>query len=121
MHVKYLLIGTLLAWSGSAWAHDSKGPHGGRITDAGSYHVEMVVKSDVVDVFISDASDKPVAASGFKGTAILVADGKSQRVVLAPVDGKRLSGNATVALPNQPKGVVQLTAPDGKTVQGKFN
>lgn len=120
MYAKYLLIGALI-WSGAAWAHEAKGKHGGRITDAGSYHVEMVVKSDTIDVFISDASEKPVAASGFKGTAILVAGGKSQRVVLTPVDGTRLSGTATAALPNQPKGVVQLTAPDGKTIQAKFD
>jgi hypothetical protein len=121
MHAKCLLIGALLTWSGSAWAHDAQGPHGGRITDAGLYHVEMVVKSDVVDVFISDASEKPVAASGFKGTAILVAGGKSQRVVLVPVDGARLSGSAAAAWPSQPKGIVQLTAPDGKTIQAKFD
>jgi hypothetical protein len=121
MYARILLIGALLTSSGSAWAHEAKGVHGGRITDAGSYHVEMVVKSDVVDVFITDASEKPVAASGFKGMAILVADGKSQRVVLAPVEGTRLSGGATAALPKQPKGVVRLTAPDGKTVQAKFD
>lgn len=121
MFARYLLIGALLAGSGSAWAHDEKGTHGGRITDAGSYHVELVVKSDVVDVFISDAGEKPVTASGFKGTAILVAGGKSQRIVLAPVDGARLSGTAAAALPGQLKGVVQLTAPDGKTIQGKFD
>ena len=120
MYAKWVLIGAL-TWSGAAWAHEAKGKHGGRITDAGSYHVEMVVKSDTVDVFISDASEKPVAISGLKGTAILVVDGKSQRVVLAPVDGARLSGSATAALPNQPKGVVQLTGPDGKTFQAKFD
>ena len=87
MYAKFLLIGALLTSTGSAWAHDAKAKNGGRITDAGAYHVEMVVKSDIVDVFISDESEKPVAASGFKGTAILVAGGKSQRVVLAPVDG----------------------------------
>lgn len=121
MHARYLLMAALLTLSGSAWAHDTKGPHGGRIADAGKYHVEMVVKSSTVDVFVSDASDKPVAISGFKGTAILVAGGKSQRVVLEPVDGTRLSGNAAAALPDQAKGVVQLTAPDGKTIQGKFD
>ena len=121
MYAKYLLIGALLTSAGSAGRMTSRGTNGGRIADAGSYHVEMVAKSDVVDVFISDASEKPVAASGFKGMAILVAGGKSQRVVLAPVEGARLSGSATVALPNQPKGVVQLTAPDGKTVQAKFD
>jgi hypothetical protein len=60
-------------------------------------------------------------ASGFKGTAILVAGGKSQRIVLAPVDGTHLSGSATAALPGQPKGVVQLTRPDGKTIQARFD
>ena len=121
MYAKYLLIGALLIGAGSAVAHEARGTHGGRIADAGSYHVEMVAKSEVVDVFISDADAKPVATSGFRGTAILVAGGKSQRVVLEPVDGARLSGSATVALPNKPKGVVQLTSPDGKTVQAKFD
>ena len=121
MYARWLLIAALLTPAGPAWAHEATGKHGGRIADAGPYHVEMVVKSDVVDVYISDANEKPVAAAGFKGMAILVAGGKSQRVVLAPVEGTRLSGSATAALPNQPKGVVQLTAPDGKTSQAKFD
>ena len=120
MYAKWLLIGAL-TWSGAALAHEAKGKHGGRIVDAGSYHVEMVLKSDTIDVFISDASEKPVATSGFKGTAILVVNGKSQRIVLAPVEGTRLSGSATAALPEKPKGVVQLTSPDGKTSQAKFD
>jgi hypothetical protein len=121
MYARWLLIGVLLTPAGPAWTHEATGRNGGRIADAGSYHVEMVVKSDVVDVYISDVNEKPVAAAGFKGMAILVAGGKSQRVVLAPVEGTRLSGSATAALPNQPKGVVQLTAPDGKTSQAKFD
>jgi hypothetical protein len=121
MYARWLLTAALLAAAGSAWAHDVKARNGGRITDAGAYHVEMVVKSDTVDVFISDQSEKSVAASGFKGTAVLVAGGKSQRVVLTPVDGVRLSGSAKAALPKQSKGVVQLTGPDGKTIQAKFD
>jgi len=121
MKVKLLLIATLLTGSFPALAHDSKGRNGGRITDAGPYHIEMVAKSGVVDVFVSDTKDKPVPSSGFKGTAILVVEGKSQRIVLEPVDGARLTGKAMATLPDQPKGVVQLTAPDGKTAQGKFN
>lgn len=121
MKVKYALIATLLTASFAAQAHDARGPNGGRITDAGPYHIEMVAKASVVDVFISDTKDKPVPASGFKGTAILVVDGKSQRIVLESADSARLTGKAATALPNQPKGVVQLAAPDGKTAQGKFN
>jgi hypothetical protein len=121
MYAKFLLVGALLTSSGSALAHEVKARNGGRITDAGAYHVEIVVKSDVVDVYLSDQSEKAIAASGFKAIAILVGAGKSQRVVLTPVDGIRLSGNATAALPSRPKGVVQLTGADGKTVQAKFD
>lgn len=119
MKMYSVLVGALLVACPAA-AHDSAGLHGGRTTDVGTYHVELVVKANVVDVFIRDAGEKPVGAAGFKGTAILVVDGKSQRVVLEPVDG-HLSGQAAVALPARPRGVVQLIAPDGTTAQGKFN
>lgn len=113
------LLVVLLAACPAA-AHDTAGLHGGRTTDAGPYHLELVVKANVVDVFIRDAGEKPVGVAGFKGTAVLVVGGKSERVVLEPVDG-RLSGHAATALPARPRGVVQLTAPDGTTAQGKFN
>lgn len=45
MYAKYLLIGALLIGAGSAVAHEARGTHGGRIADAGSYHVEMVARS----------------------------------------------------------------------------
>lgn len=119
MKIYPVLIGALLAAVPAA-AHDAPGLHGGRTTDAGAYHVELVVKANVVDVFIRDAGEKPVGAAGFKATAILVVGGKSERVMLEPVDG-HLSGKAPVALPERPRGVVQLTAPDGTIAQGKFN
>lgn len=121
MKARIFLVVVLLAGSVPALAHDAKGPNGGSITDAGSYHIEMVAKSDVVDIFISDTNEKPISSSGFKGMAILVVEGKSQRITLEPVGTARLSGKAASVLPAQPRGVVQLTAPDGKTAQGKFN
>lgn len=99
----------------------AKGPNGGQVADVGDYHVELVAKQNVVEVFVRDGSDKPVATTGFKGTAILVVDGKPQRITLEASDGHRLAGKAGIALPARPKGVVQLTAPGGKTVQGRFN
>ena len=87
-----VLLAAALVWPAIGSAHDSTGRNGGRVTDAGRYHIELVVKADKVDVFISDADDKPVPAQGFKGTAIFVIDGKSQRIVLEPADGSRLSG-----------------------------
>jgi hypothetical protein len=103
-----------------AFAHEvSKGPHGGRVAKAGDYHVELVASTNTVDVFLTDAGDKPVPPAGFKGLAILVIDGKSARVALEPRDA-RLTGQAP-GVPQDVKGVVQITAPDGKRAQAKFN
>jgi hypothetical protein len=105
-----------------ALAHEvAKGPNGGRVADAGGYHVELVATGTRVDVFLTEAGDKAVAATGFKGVALLLVGGKSQRIPLAPEDGTRLSGSAGAALPREPKGAVQITAPDGKTAQARFN
>src|SRR3977135_3800408 len=98
----------------------SKGPNGGGVVEAGPYHVELVVETKAVAVYLSDAKEKPVPAPGFKGLAILTVSGKAQRIELAPQDN-RLGGASPVAIPADAKGVVQLTGPDGKTAQGRYH
>jgi hypothetical protein len=98
-----------------------KGPNGGLLTEAGDYHIELIAKGGDVEINVTDHDDKPVPTSGFKGIAILSAGGKSVRIVLEPADGAKLTGKAGAPLPAQPKGVVQITPPNGKTVQAKFN
>jgi hypothetical protein len=74
-------------------AHEvEKGPNGGRLVEAGAHHVELVVKENVVNVFVTDASDKPVSINGFRGVAIFTISGKAQRIPLEPKEGTRLSG-----------------------------
>jgi hypothetical protein len=128
MMLKMLAVTAALAFgaAGPAYAqhkhghaHVEKGKNGGQMTEAGDYHVELVAKGDAVEVYVSDHDDKPVAIAGYKGLAILSAGGKSQRIALEVVEGK-LTGKAAVALPAQPKGVVQITPPNGKTVSAKF-
>lgn len=51
---------------------------------------------------------------------ILTANGRAQRVTLAPADSK-LSGKAEATLPANVKGVAQLTAPDGKLSKANSN
>lgn len=121
MIFRFLSLAVALSTAFSAMAHDATGPHGGRITDADKYHLELVTKSDVVEIFVSDANERPVASTGFSGVALLVSDGKSQRIILAPADGDRLVGKLPQVFSSEPKGIVQLTAPDGKTSQAKFN
>ena len=72
----FLVIGALIV-ALPVQAHDvAKGSHGGRIVAASDYHVELVAKDGLVDVFLTDAADKPVTPAGFKGVAILVSGGK---------------------------------------------
>ena len=104
-----------------AFAHDAKPLNGGRVIFAGNFHVELVAKGDVVEVYLIDHHNKPMSLAGHKGVAILSVDGKSQRIVLQTADGARLVGKAESPLPAEPKAVVQITPPEGKTVQAKFN
>ena len=103
-----------------AAAHDPKPRFGGAIVMTATYHVEMVIKDGQV-VYLTGHDNKPVAAKGRKGVAILFADGKSVRVPLEAVGTERLSGKATEALPSGSKGVVQITEPTGGTIQARFN
>ncbi len=122
--MKAKFLGAMLAsvtFTSAALAHDPKPQNGGRATEAGDYHVEMVTKAGVVDVYLADHNNKGMSSAGHKGIAILVVDGKSQRIVLEPAGETRLSGKAAGALPDAAKGVVQITPPKGKTVQARFN
>jgi hypothetical protein len=89
------------------------------MSEAGDYHVELVAKGPAVEVYVSDHDDRPIAIAGYKGLAILSAGGKNKRIVLS-VENDKLTGNADEALPVRPKGVVQITPPNGKSVSAKF-
>jgi hypothetical protein len=91
------------------------------MTDLGPFHVELVAKDKVVELYLTDSAEKAVATSGYKGVAILSVRGKNERVTLEPASGNRLTGTAGVTLPASPKGVVRVTTPDGKTSQAKFD
>lgn len=116
-----ILFAALIVLAAPAYAHAPKvGVNGGPQTNAGAFHMEMVVKDKTLAVFLRDHGDKAVATEGFSGTAILVIEGKSERISLAPGGDNRLSGTSTVPLPAEPIGVVRVTLPSGGTVQGQF-
>jgi hypothetical protein len=112
---------TMLLPAFPASAHDPKPRHGGAVVLSGNYHVEMAVKDGQVDVYLTNHDDKPIAATGRKGVAILMAGGKSVRVPLEAAGSERLTGKTAEALPSRAKGVVQITEPAGGTVQARFN
>jgi hypothetical protein len=103
-------------------AHEAaKGPNGGLRVDAGKFHTELVADGTTrVVVFLGDMEQRAIPATGFKGNAILIVDGKAQRFSLEFTEGSQLVGTAPVAIPIGVKGAIQVTAPDGSTGQGKF-
>jgi hypothetical protein len=107
--------------SGQALAHSTKtGVNGGRQTDAGNYHVEILPNGTTLRILLRDHGDRSVSTTGFKGTAILVVNGRPQRITLAPAGENALQGEASEPLPAEPTGAVQITTPTGATVQAKF-
>jgi hypothetical protein len=122
MKFTIVALGSIILTALPAAAHEvEKGPNGGRVVEAGAHHVELVANEKTVNVFVTDAHDNPVSINGFKGVAIFTISGKAQRIPLEPKEGTRLSGISPVGLPAEPVGVVQITAPDGKTAQGRFH
>jgi hypothetical protein len=121
MKFRYLTLGIALLAALPAYAHEPKAAHGGRVAEAGPYHVELVAKDTAIEVFLIGENDKPIDPKGFKGVAIFSLGGKAERITLAPSGKNNLSGTAPTALPAKPKGAVQLTAPDGNTATARFD
>lgn len=117
---KLLLIGLLAISISTAQAHGpAKGKNGGQQADAGDYHIEAVVKDSSLTVFVSDQKEKTISTTDFKGTAILIVNGKAERFTLAPEGENKLTGTASVQLKAPIKGAIQITN-SSKTVQAKF-
>jgi hypothetical protein len=115
-------LGAMLAAPATTQAHaPRKGPNGGDLVDAGNYHVEVVGKGTVLEVYVSDAADKPLPATDFKALAIIVIDGKTQRIPMEPVaDGAKLIGTVPAPI-TRVRGAIQLTDKAGKTATGRVN
>ena len=115
-----LVLSFILATA--ALAHEPRpGPNGGLMVDSGNMHTELLVNgTDAVTVYLFDAKDTPVDSSGFKGNAILIINGKPARFVLEPTDGTTLKGQAPAPVAVGVKGALQITLPDGSTIQAKY-
>lgn len=97
------------------------GKNGGQLSDAGNYHVEAVAEDSTLTVYLTDHdTDKAVATKGFKGLAILVVDGKAQRIALAPQGSNMLTGTSSAGLKAPIRGAIQITSSANATVQAKF-
>lgn len=92
--------------------------HGGQVVEVNERHVELVAKDGVVEVYIADHNNKPIATDSASGKATQVVDGKKVEVALSSAGGNKLVGASP--LPN-PKAstVVNLTL-GGKSISARF-
>lgn len=116
------ILALCLLLAPGALAHEPRpGPNGGLMVDAGSYHAELLADgTSKVTLFLFDINDKPIESAGFKANAILIINGKPLRFTLEPAGGQILSGEAPARVEPGVKGAVQISLPDGGTVQAKY-
>lgn len=68
-----------------AFAHEGVGPHGGPLSDAGPYYIELVAKGTQLSFFVfDDKTSSPVETKGATATATVLAGQKEQAVTLQP-------------------------------------
>jgi hypothetical protein len=121
--VRYAVLSAALMFAGTtAFAHGEKtGPNGGVVEDAGSYHVELVMKSDELRAFVTDAKDAKVDTKGAEATATVLA-GKDKSVVkLAPAGGNALAGAGRFDPAAGAKIVLSLTLPGQGAMLARFS
>ncbi|MBR0655507.1 hypothetical protein [Plastoroseomonas arctica] len=98
------------------------GPNGGVIGEMGASHVELVARAGELRIYVLDAQDRPVSASGAAGSVIVQAQGRQQTVRLEAGEGngflvgrgdfpaRGLRVVATLTLPGQPQRSVRFAA-----------
>ena len=112
-----VLVGSTVA----AFAHDMvKGPNGGQVIEDAGHHVEFTTKDNQVVLFLTEASDAPLATKGATGR-VIVQDGAAQAVAdLTATEPTQLT--AKLAAPVKPgnKLVVSIKLADGHDVKARF-
>lgn len=122
-HILRKLSLALLLCTGTAQAHDNSyfdanpTPHGGQVRMAGAYHVEAVVESQQLVLYVTDHGDQPQATAGWQGRATVVNGAEISRLPLNAAGDNRLRSDATVNLGADTKMVVVLQSPDAEILE----
>ena len=83
--VRIVALCLVLAWPALGSAHQGTGAHGGLVTDAGPYYVELVLKDADLRIFVyDDKTDGPVHTAEASATATVLAGQDKQTVTLHP-------------------------------------
>jgi hypothetical protein len=113
-----LVVFTLLA--SPSLAQSWKGPNGGQMVDAGSFHVELVIKNADYSVNVFDHVDNPVAVAQATGVATVMVGEEKEKVTLQPVAANTLTGTGALKRSGPTKILVLLRVPEQATAMARF-
>ena len=97
------------------------GPNGGKLADAGKYHLELVVKPAELRVYVTGAKDAKVDAQGAEASATVLAGKEKSTMKLVPAGGNALAGNGNFDPKAAMTVVVTLTLAKQPPVQARFS
>ena len=116
-----IVISTMGTFGAMAQDHDnSKAPHGGKVEEAGMYHIEVLTKDNKLSFFLLDGKAKAMSNKGVSGSVLLqFSDGKTKTVVLT-ADGTDGFDAKEALATTYTKAIVTFKI-KGKTVSAKFS
>lgn len=97
------------------------GPNGGKLADAGKYHLELVVKPTEMRVYVMGAKDAKVDTQGAEASAVLLAGKEKSTLKLAPAGGNALAASGAFNPKVAMTVVVTLTLAKQQSVQARFS
>ena len=114
---------SLLAGTSFALAHEghaAKGPNGGQVVEDAGHHVEFTTKDTQVVLFLTEASDAPLATKGATGR-VIVQDGAAQAIAdLTAAEPNQLTAKLAAPIKPGSKLVVAIKLADGHDVKARF-
>ena len=116
-----IVISTVGSFGAMAQDHDnSKSPHGGKVEEAGAYHIEALTKDGKVSFFLLDGKAKAMSNKGVTGSVLFqFADGDSKTVLLSASGTEGFDAKDAEAA-TYTKAIVTFKV-KGKTVSAKFS
>lgn len=100
--------------------HDHGAKHGGMVRDAGTLTFELVAKSDVLTLHVTDHG-KPVATAGGKAQVTLHSGAGKTDAVLEPVGENRMAAKGSFKVGVGVRAALTVELPGSPAAKANFN
>ncbi len=97
------------------------GPNGGTMVDAGSFHIELIVKNTEYRLNIYDHVDKPVAVAQATAVLTVMVGEEKEKLSMQPVGPNSLAVQGAMKRSGAAKVLVLLRVPDQASAIARFD